>query len=177
MKISVLRLGHRISRDKRITTHVCLVARALGAEEVVITGEKDESILNSVQEAVSTWGGDFSARWSVGWNSVVKQFKEKGYEIIHLTMYGLPVQDNIEKIRRSGKDKLIIVGGEKVPSEVYQSVDYNISITTQPHSEIAALAIMLDRIFSGKELEKTFSNPKKQVVPQARSKQVLNKTI
>jgi len=35
MKTTVLRLGHRISRDKRTSTHIALVARAFGAEEVV----------------------------------------------------------------------------------------------------------------------------------------------
>ena len=34
--ISILRLGHRISRDKRITTHVALVARAFGANNIFI---------------------------------------------------------------------------------------------------------------------------------------------
>jgi len=31
--ISVLRIGHRIARDKRITTHVFLAARALGGRK------------------------------------------------------------------------------------------------------------------------------------------------
>ena len=156
-----------------MTTHICLVARALGADEVIIIGEKDDSIVNSVQQVVDEWGGQFSVRFGAGWNSTLKEFKEKGYEIIHLTMYGLPIQDNIEKIRKSKKDKLIIVGGEKVPSDVYRIVDCNISVTNQPHSEIAALAIILDGIFGGKELEKNFQNAKKRVVPQSRSKQVL----
>jgi len=34
--ITVLRIGHRISRDKRITTHVALVARAFGADKILI---------------------------------------------------------------------------------------------------------------------------------------------
>ena len=34
--IIVLRIGHRIGRDKRITTHVALVARAFGANEIII---------------------------------------------------------------------------------------------------------------------------------------------
>jgi len=40
MTLEVLRLGHRPARDKRITTHVCLTARALGATRVRIA-EKD----------------------------------------------------------------------------------------------------------------------------------------
>ena len=34
--IIVLRIGHRIGRDKRITTHVALVARAFGANKIII---------------------------------------------------------------------------------------------------------------------------------------------
>jgi len=35
-KLCVLRLGHRMGRDQRITTHVFLVARAMGAAEGVL---------------------------------------------------------------------------------------------------------------------------------------------
>ena len=42
--IEVLRLGHRISRDKRISTHVALVARAFGASKIYYTGQKDKSM-------------------------------------------------------------------------------------------------------------------------------------
>ncbi|MCD6448820.1 MAG: tRNA (cytidine(56)-2'-O)-methyltransferase, partial [Thermoplasmata archaeon] len=35
MVVVVYRYGHRISRDKRITTHVALVARAFNADGIV----------------------------------------------------------------------------------------------------------------------------------------------
>jgi tRNA (cytidine56-2'-O)-methyltransferase len=41
MRVTVLRLGHRPERDKRITTHVGLVARAFGAEEMLLAGGGD----------------------------------------------------------------------------------------------------------------------------------------
>ena len=40
--ISVLRLGHRRERDKRITSHLGLTARAFGANEVILAGESFE---------------------------------------------------------------------------------------------------------------------------------------
>ena len=41
--ITILRIGHRISRDKRITTHVALVARAFGADNILVdTKDKKE---------------------------------------------------------------------------------------------------------------------------------------
>ena len=174
MKVVVLRLGHRIERDKRITTHVCLSARALGANEAILSDERDSSILESVEDIAQRWGGDFKVSYEKNWRSVLKAKKAEGYEIIHLTMYGLRVQDEIKKIRESGKDKLIVVGGEKVPGEVYQIADYNISVSGQPHSEVAALAITLHELFSGKELEKEFNNPKIKLVPSKAGKTIIN---
>src|SRR3989338_7119724 len=91
MKITVLRLGHRISRDKRITTHCALVARAFGAEEIILSGEEDESVLNSVEKVVENWGGKFKARFEKNWKKVIKNFKG---DKIHLTFYGKPLEES-----------------------------------------------------------------------------------
>ena len=40
--IEVLRIGHRPGRDKRVTTHVALVARAFGAGGIYIPGGDDK---------------------------------------------------------------------------------------------------------------------------------------
>ena len=52
MDINVLRLDHRIGRDTRITTHVCLTARAFGASKVWLAGEEDQKIINNVRDTV-----------------------------------------------------------------------------------------------------------------------------
>ena len=39
MEIVVLRLGHRLERDKRVTTHVGLVGRALGARGMLLAAK------------------------------------------------------------------------------------------------------------------------------------------
>ena len=44
-RVSVLRLGHRRERDKRITSHLGLTARAFGADEVILAGEEDDSAI------------------------------------------------------------------------------------------------------------------------------------
>ncbi|MCK4952399.1 tRNA (cytidine(56)-2'-O)-methyltransferase, partial [Candidatus Bathyarchaeota archaeon] len=72
------------------------------------------------------------------------------------------------------KDVLIIIGSQKVPREIYQLVDYNIAIGNQPHSEVTALAIFLDRLFKGKELKKKFENAKLKIIPQKRGKKVIS---
>jgi len=90
-------------------------------------------------------------------------------------MYGLPIQSVISPIRESSKDKLVIVGGAKVPGEVFQEADWNVSVTSQPHSEISALCIFLHELFEGRELSRTFEDAKMEIVPQARGKMVIRK--
>ncbi|NPA75536.1 MAG: tRNA (cytidine(56)-2'-O)-methyltransferase [Euryarchaeota archaeon] len=165
--ITVLRMGHRPQRDKRITTHVALVARAFGADSILISTE-DKHVEASVRDVVSRFGGDFSIESGVSWRHVLRSFE--GVKV-HLTMYGLPVDEVMPRIPRD-RDMLVVVGAEKVPREVYDTVDFNIAVGNQPHSEVAALAIFLDRYFNGEELKKDFHG-KWKVVPQERGKKVV----
>ncbi|MGN6629805.1 MAG: tRNA (cytidine(56)-2'-O)-methyltransferase, partial [Candidatus Nitrosocosmicus sp.] len=61
---------------------------------------------------------------------------------------------------------------EKTPKELYYLADYNISIGNQPHSEIAALAIFLDRLFEGKQFDKEFSNGRMKIIPSDKGKNI-----
>ena len=85
-------------------------------------------------------------------------------------MYGLPVREHEMEIRDAGK-LLVVVGAEKVPGEVYGLADWNISVTSQPHSEIASLAVFLDRLFEGSELSTEFPGARIRVVPCGEGKQ------
>lgn len=138
--IAVLRLGHRKKRDARVTTHVCLAARAFGASKIILSGEKDEKLIKNVEDVVERWGGPFSIEYCKNWRKVIKNWKSKGGEVIHLTMYGLPVQKVIDKLKND-KDKLIVVGSSKVPGEVFELADWNVAVTNQPHSEVSSLAV------------------------------------
>ena len=51
-EVYVLRLGHRPQRDKRISTHVALTARAFGAKGIYFD-RYDKSVFESVGEVVS----------------------------------------------------------------------------------------------------------------------------
>lgn len=170
--ILVLRLGHRRKRDARISTHCGLVARALGADGIIYSGEKDEKMMGSVRTVSRNWGGKFSVSYAKAWRNVLKKYK--GYTLVHLTMYGLPVQKSLTKIRKR-KNIVVIVGGEKVPFDVYEKSHWNIAVTNQPHSEVGALAVFLDRYFSGKELEKKFGKAKIQLIPQKTGKMWLKR--
>ena len=165
MEIYVLRLGHREKRDKRISTHVALTARAFGAKGIYFT-VYDESVFESVSDVVKRWGGDFFIKHVENWKKFLKEFE--GIKV-HLTMYGIPLTEKIGEIKRS-KKILAIVGAEKVPSEVYELADYNISIGNQPHSEVAALAVFLDRVLEGKVFDLKFEDAEIEIIPSERGK-------
>ncbi len=152
--IVILRLGHRYVRDYRVTTHLALVARALGADKLLINKIEDE-IKESINNVNEIWGkGLIIEEIGNNWKRAIQEWKSNNNLVVHLTMYGININNVIEQLK--GKDLMVIVGAEKVPKEVYKLSDYNIAIGNQPHSEIAALAIFLDRYFNGKELEKEF---------------------
>jgi len=173
-RVKILRLGHRFQRDSRLTTHVGLTARALGADGMLIADVVDKNIEESIRKVVENWGGAFEVASGVNWVNALKDWKKQSGEIIHLTMYGVPISKVIGRIRRSSRDKLVIVGAEKVPGRVFHLVDYNIAVGNQPHSEVAALAIFLDRLFEGKWEQLKFKNANFMVIPSKFGKKVFS---
>jgi tRNA (cytidine56-2'-O)-methyltransferase len=171
MVVRVLRLGHRPTRDKRVTTHLILAARAFGASGAVYTGKRDTVLEETISDVVSEWGGSFDLRFSESWRSEVREWGASG-RVVHLTMYGLPLQDVVSEIRDSRSDLLVVVGGAKVPGEVYGLADWNVAVTSQPHSEVSALAVFLHELLEGRGLEGVYEGARLRVVPQARGKRV-----
>jgi len=169
-RIYVLRYGHRPGRDKRITTHVALVTRAFGANGFILGDVVDESVYKSIVKVLELWGGDLHVEMGVNSERYCVLWKRNNGTIVHLTMYGLHVDDVIEEIRRDSRDILIVVGAKKVPRFFYEIADYNVAIGHQPHSEVAALAVFLDKLFIGRELHLKFNNAKLEVIPSQRGK-------
>ncbi|MFW6457932.1 MAG: tRNA (cytidine(56)-2'-O)-methyltransferase [Halodesulfurarchaeum sp.] len=168
--VTVLRLGHRPGRDDRMTTHVGLTARALGADAVLLPGNATDAF-ETVEEVTERFGGPFAVEMT---ETPLGDVRSWDGPVVHLTMYGEPVQDSLEAIREAAVDTdfLVVVGSQKVPFEVYEVADWNIGVTNQPHSEVAALAVFLDRLFDGRELSRTFEGAEKRVVPKATGKEV-----
>ncbi len=86
-------------------------------------------------------------------------------------MYGIHIDDALPAVKedlKAGKDLLVVVGAEKVPREVYEIADYNVGVGNQPHSEVAALAVFLDRLLDGEGLRRDFENAKLRIIPQER---------
>ena len=171
-KLMVLRLGHRIPRDTRVTTHVCLTARALGANGVAVSDTHDKQLEETVNRVTAEFGGKFTIETGRPWRSILLEWKRVGGKVIHLSAYGLPLPKVIDEIRRSKDDKLVVVGAEKVPGEVFQLADWNVSITNQPISEVSALGVFLDWFFKHSRLEDEFANGRLRIIPRAHGKMV-----
>jgi tRNA (cytidine56-2'-O)-methyltransferase len=170
-ELAVLRLGHRPGRDERITTHVGLTARALGADRAILANEA-ASRRDTVEDITDRFGGPFEVETT---NDPEETIENWDGMVVHLTMYGLPVEEVEPEINNrydAGTDLLVVVGAGKVPGPVYDGADYNVGVTNQPHSEIAALAVFLDRLFDGTELDREWEDAEKTVVPQETGKRV-----
>ncbi|MFC6767918.1 tRNA (cytidine(56)-2'-O)-methyltransferase [Natrinema soli] len=171
-EVAVLRLGHRPGRDERMTTHVGLTARALGADRVIFPDNAGQS-LETVADITDRFGGPFGAELTDRPQGIIREWEGR---VVHLTMYGERVQDVEDEIRTAHDDAgdplLVVVGSEKVPFDVYEEADWNVGVTNQPHSEVAGLAVFLDRLFEGRELEQDWQNADRRVIPMETGKRV-----
>lgn len=167
-----MRIGHRPDRDKRVTTHVALASRALGAKGIYVD-TPDPKLEENIRSVVDRFGGDFSIKTGITWKQALAEFRAKGNgKVVHLTMYGQRVDEALPKIPKD-QDIMVIVGAEKVPFEVYENADFNVSVGNQPHSEIAAMAIFLDRFTEGQALYSDRGG-RLTVVPNERGKTVVD---
>lgn len=177
-RVSVLRLGHRRERDKRITSHLGLTARAFGADEVILAGDEDESAIETWRSVSERFGGDFEYRYEANPMSFLRRFAKdagdgKPGQIVHLTMYGESWRESLSSIE-SNRPMVIVVGGTKVPGEVFRLANYNISIGNQPHSEVAALGVFLESLIGQIDESKHFQGGEIQVVPSLDRKKVMS---
>lgn len=164
-------MGQRYVRDDRTLTHLCLVSRALGAESIFLE-DAEKDVVGTLEEVNKTWGGEFKVILGISWRKVILEAKKEGRKVVHLTMYGLPLQEVAPQLK--GLEKvLVVVGGPKVPGKVYHEADFNVAVTSQPHSEIAALALVLHEMQGGEELKRTFQKSKLRILPSARGKRVV----
>ena len=178
-RVAILRLGHRKGRDPRITTHLGLVARAFGADEFYLSGDQDSELFETLSHVGERFGAPLKLEHVKSPMGFIKKWtrgdSENGVGGIaaHLTMYGEPFREAIPKIARKSP-LLIVVGGAKVPPEVFELCQHNIAIGNQPHSEVAALALFLDEWFTGVELSGRFDGARLEIVPSSKGKVVID---
>jgi tRNA (cytidine56-2'-O)-methyltransferase len=144
----------------------------LGADGLILADIVDKTLQETVQDVCKRFGGRFQIRMGDPWRRVVKDWKVGGGEIVHLTVYGLPLPQVIGAIKSSPAPKLVVVGASKVPGEVYELATWNVAVTNQPISEVSALALFLDRYFEGKEFSLEFENAEVRIAPSERGKEV-----
>lgn len=175
-KVAVLRWGHR-DRDKRLTAHVGLTARALGASSFILADVRDEKVKATLDKVVEQWGGLFHFEMDKPWRKIVREWKSRGGVVVHLTAYGENIQtsDVLERVKATKRDILVIVGSRKVPAQFFSEKvsDFNVAIGNQPHSECSSLAVFLDRLLCGHGLSKEYEHAKMRIVPQKRGKRVV----
>jgi len=171
-RIFILRIGHRVFRDSRVTTHVCLTARALGADGVIIADQEDKVVESTIRDVTNRFGGPFDVESGKPWKQAVREWRAIGGRIVHLTAYGLPLPKTLREIQDTDKDLLVVVGSEKMPGEIFKLADWNVSVTSQPMSEVAALAIFLDWFKQHREFEHEFSKARVQIVPSRSGKEI-----
>jgi tRNA (cytidine56-2'-O)-methyltransferase len=153
-----------------MTTHVGLTARALGADRVVFAGEATDA-LETVRDVTDRFGGPFTAELTEQPRAILRDFEGS---IVHLTMYGERIEAVESELRDAHREGplLVVVGAEKVSFDVYEHADWNVGVTNQPHSEVAALAVVLDRLYEGRELDREWVGARRRVLPQERGKRV-----
>ena len=155
-RFDVLRLGYRRGRDPRITTHLALVARALGADGFLLAGDDDQEMFDNLNSVSERFGGELDTEHVSGLGHL-KKHVENGGVAVHLTMYGEPFRQAIPKIRRD-RPLIIVVGGAKVPGDVYKICQHNVAVGNQPHSEVAAQALFMDAWFGESGSERSFKD-------------------
>lgn len=145
--------------------YLALTARALGASAITITGRKDRKILKHISSTNRKWGGRFSVSFTNDYRKILKGSNR--YKKVYLTRYGLPL-NKFSYVLRTYKNILLIVTLRENPGTIHNLSDFNISISDQPHSASASVAIFLHDFFGGRELAMHFENAKYKVVPKER---------
>ncbi|MEF8834976.1 MAG: HD domain-containing protein [Candidatus Thermoplasmatota archaeon] len=163
---AILRLGHRPDRDKRMTTHVGLTARAFGIQRMYMP-DLDKDIKNSLEDVADRFGGDFQVEEKKDWEGLIEGWDG---ETIHLTMYGKDIDSFFEE--NEVENPLIIVGSKKVPRSVYDKADHNVAVGAQPHSEVASMAVFLDR-YNNRSITR-LTGGEMSVLPSESEKRVLD---
>jgi tRNA (cytidine56-2'-O)-methyltransferase len=127
----------------------------------------DPELATRVEAVGRRWGGSFVVVPAAEWRSVIRSFDGP---VVHLTMYGLPAERVLPRIARAAH-VLLVVGGAKVPPDLYRLATHNVAVGHQPHSEVAAVAVMLERL-RGLPSARPWPRAQQVIVPQARGKRV-----
>ena len=129
----------------------------------------DPELATRLREVGERWGGRFEVVPTEDWRAVIRAFDGP---VVHLTMYGEPLA-KVEPRLASARRILLVVGGAKVPARLYGLATFNVAVGHQPHSEVAAVAIVLARL-RGVPGPGAWPGARQRIVPQARGKKMVS---
>jgi tRNA (cytidine56-2'-O)-methyltransferase len=129
---------------------------------------RDDALAERIAAVTHRWGGEFAVVPVDDWKSLVRSFPGT---VVHLTMYGLPLERSLPRLARQ-RHLLLVVGGAKVPPELYRKAKFNVAVGHQPHSEVAAVAVTLERLLGLPRPVRAGGAPQR-IVPSARGKRVI----
>ncbi len=157
--LAVLAVGNNAYESNK---DLCMAARAFGASSVTIAGRRNSRLIRECKAISSKWGGNFEVDFTKDWKRFVA--KKKTYKVVYLTRFGVPINREIHNLKTYKNILLIVTLSESI-KDVLKISDFNVSITAQPHSSSAAVAIFLHSFYEGRELAMHFENAKYRVVP------------
>ncbi len=147
------------------TLDLSLVARAFGASGITFCPEdrrNAKKIIRSFNSINRNWGGKFAVSFTKNWKKFIDE--KKNYLKVYLTRYGIPMEKMEYRIR-TYKNILVIVSMKESVKPLYRSADFDLSITTQPHSCASSIAVFLHKFYNGRELAMHFENARYKIVP------------
>lgn len=158
--INVLAVG---KSDYQGNLDLCLTSRALGASEITFIGRKDPRLVRSINTINRNWGGKFRVSFVKSYDEIMSNSKKSIK--IYLTRYGAPLQGKSQTIR-TYKSIILIVTLKDNVKQIHDTSDFNISVSSQPHSSSGAVAIFLHEYYKGRELAMHFENARYKLVPK-----------
>ena len=124
----------------------------------------------SALDVCKKFGGDFKIETTSNPKRFLKDWPGK---IIHLTMFGISIDEEVDKIKELPEPLLFVVGAEKVPPWVFELSDYNIAIGNHPHSEVAGLSVALSKIY-GSVYNQNFEGGEVKVIPSSERRNMVD---
>ncbi len=156
--ISVLAIGNGTHEEN---VELALTMRAFGASEIIFSCKEDRKILRKISAIDRLWGGKFRVRFEKDYKEVLKNAPKS--KKIYLTRFGEPLQSRIGLIR-SYKNIVLIITQKDYEKGIYDSSDFNISVTSQPIAAVSASAVFLHDYYNGRELAMHFERARYKIV-------------
>jgi tRNA (cytidine56-2'-O)-methyltransferase len=146
----------------------------MGANHFVLCGDEDPGVLETLCDVTENFGGEFTSEHHVKPMGFLRHFAKEGGRIVHLTMYG-EAYDSVAQSMPTDAPIAVVVGGAKVPGEIYKLADYNVAVGHQPHSEVAALALFMSELMGGVADSDQFPGARLEVQPHPSGKVVIDR--